>query len=62
MSEATEMLLRSSREYELRSVASDDQAVAGDAEAKFLAIAWATVALVLREVAAAIELVERRDS
>lgn len=52
---AREQLLERAHEYELRASAADDQAVAGDEQAKAAAQAWVTVAIVLREVADALE-------
>lgn len=56
---ARELLLERAREYELRALAADDQAVAGDGQARLVAVAWMTVAIVLREVAAAVVEEER---
>ena len=57
---ARESLLAKAREYELRAIAADDQAVAGDASARVNAASWTTVAIVLREVAAALD--EEREA
>lgn len=50
-----DVLLERAREYELRALAADDQAVAGDHQQAHLALAWTTVAVVLREIASACE-------
>ena len=53
-------LLERAREYELRALAADDPAVAGAHDQAPLALAWTTVAIVLREIAGASEDAERR--
>lgn len=54
------LLLERAREYELRAQAADDQALAGDHQQAHLALAWTTVAVVLREIADAAVEAERR--
>lgn len=55
---ARESLLAKAREYELRAIAADDQAVAGDDSARLNATSWTTVAIVLREVADSLDTAE----
>lgn len=60
MTVARDILLDRAREYELRVTAADDQAAAGDHQQAHLAVAWMAVAVVLREIALALDESERR--
>lgn len=56
---ARELLEQKARDYELRARAADDQAVAGDARQRELALAYAVAELMFLELCDVVDALER---